>query len=486
MSPFPTDGATSLQYRHALLAGDFSAVEGIGAYLERLKAIDGQLSALTEVFEEQALAVAVECDRRLAGPEAARPLEGIPFTAKSNIATFEGITDASSAILAGYRAPEDATAVARLRRAGAILVGKTRCDEFAMGSSCETSIHGPTVNPWDHQRVPGGSSGGAAALAGAHGWGFHLGSDTGGSIRQPAALCGATGHKPTYGRVSRWGLIAFGSSLDQIGPLCRDARDAAAVLAQMEGVDPLDSTSHDPPSTAGKKTRVIGVPKECFPEALSPTVEARVREAIDSLEGMGLEIREVSLPHTAVANACYYVIATAEASSNLARYDGIHIGRRKESDHLQSIYEESRAKGFGAEVRRRILLGTFVLSAGYQDAYYRRALAVRDRIREDFDRAFEEVDALAYPVTPDTAFRVGEHITDPLALYACDILTVSVNLAGVPGVSVPCGLDPQGLPVGLQLVGPRGGDRELLALARQFQEGTEHHQQVRWKGSGDA
>lgn len=486
MSPLPAAGASSLDFRKGLLAGDFSAVDGIRGYLDRLEAIDGDLCALTETFKDRALEQARECDRRLGASQTPRPLEGIPFTAKSNIATVEGTTDASSAILSGYRAPEDATAVSRLRAAGAILVGKTRCDEFAMGSSTETSVHGPTANPWDHQRVPGGSSGGAAALAGAHGWGFHLGSDTGGSIRQPAALCGATGHKPTYGRVSRWGLVAFGSSLDQIGPLCRDADDAAAILAAMEGGDPLDSTSWDPPSTREKKARVIGVPRECFPEALTPEVEARVREAIEKLGEIGCEIRDVSLPNTAVANACYYVIATAEASSNLARYDGIHVGCREAQEPLQKVYEESRATGFGAEVRRRILLGTFVLSAGYQDAYYRRALAVRDRIGEDFDRAFEEVDLLAYPVTPDTAFGLGERITDPLALYACDILTVSVNLAGVPAVSVPCGFDSQGLPVGLQLVGPRGEDRQLLALASEFQQSTEHHRAIGWQGGDDA
>ncbi|MFQ5654556.1 MAG: Asp-tRNA(Asn)/Glu-tRNA(Gln) amidotransferase subunit GatA [Planctomycetota bacterium] len=486
----PARNASALEYRARLLAGDFTAEEGIGRWFELLRALGEPLGAPLETFEEGALAAAADVDRRLAEGEAARPLEGIPFTAKGNICTSEGVTSAASRILEGFRSPRDATAVARLRAAGAILTGKTNLDEFGMGSSCENSALQITRNPWDRARVPGGSSGGAAALAGCLGWGFHIGSDTGGSIRQPAAFCGVTGMKPSYGLVSRSGLLAFGSSLDQIGPLGRTAADAAAVLAEMAGEDPLDSTTRPGRPRElldGEPPRRVGIPREYFEGGIAPEVVARVRDAIAVLEREGIAVEEISLPHTAYANACYQVISTAEASSNLARYDGVHHGVRHGGDgELVDLYAESRGRGFGAEVRRRILLGTFVLSAGYYDAYFKLALRVRRRIREDFEQAFRVVGALLCPTSPVAPFPIGEKVTDPLALYACDVLTVSANLAGIPAISVPCGLTGERLPVGLQLLGPAGEDGALLALSRLYQERTDHHRRLPEGVAGDA
>lgn len=484
MSSLPPPGATALEYRAALLAGTCTARAGIAAYLDQLRALDAQLGALLDLCADSALEEADAIDARLRAGAAPRPLEGVPFTAKSNICTLAGRTTAGSRALADYHAPSEATAVRRLRAAGAVLVAKTNMDEFGMGSSTENSAFHPTRNPWDLARVPGGSSGGAAALAASHGWAVHLGSDTGGSVRQPAAFCGVTGLKPSYGRVSRSGLVAFGSSLDQIGPLARDAADAAATLAAMAGWDPLDATTRTfdaamalaPEPPRGELPRRLGVPREILTLAIDPEIAAAVRAALAVLEAEGCTVHEVSLPHTAQANACYQVIAPAEASSNLARYAGVHTGYRSPGARtLDALYRESRGAGFGAEVKRRILLGTFVLSAGHAEAYYGRALRVRSRIREDFARAFETVDALVTPTSPLTPFELGERSADPLALYACDVLTVPASLAGLPALSVPCGLSARGLPIGLQLIGPVGGEATVLALAARYQAHTDHH-----------
>jgi len=473
---------TALALRDAIARGERSVRESVLSAIADLEGADRVTGALSDRFFAEALAEAEAADRRLAAGERARPLEGIPFTAKGNIATRLGRTHAGSRMLAEHRAPEDATAVTRLRAAGAILAGKTHCDEFAMGSSTENSALGIVRNPWDPERVPGGSSGGAAALAGAVRGCVHLGSDTGGSIRQPAAYCGATGMKPTYGTVSRSGLVAFASSLDQIGPLARDARDAAAFLAVMSGRDPLDATTRAVAPAEileAPPPRRIGVPRDYLGAAIEPETRAAVLAAIEALRADGAAVTEVDLPTTPYANACYQVVSTAEASSNLARYDGVHIGRRASSPAgLADLYARSRAEGFGAEVRRRILLGTFVLSAAAQEAYYRRALRVRRRIADDFARAFAAVDLLVAPTSPFPAFRLGERVTDPLALYACDILTVGANLAGIPAISLPGGRSRAGLPLGLQILGPWGGDGAVLALARRFQELTGHHREL--------
>jgi len=470
---------SALALREAIVSGDASAREACQRVISRLESIDRITDAMSDQFFEQGLSQAEEVDRRLAAGEQPRLLEGIPFTAKANIATLPGVTHAGSRMIERHRAPLEATAVRRLINAGAILVGKTHCDEFAMGSSCENSAFGPVRNPWNLAHVPGGSSGGAAALAGAVGGSVHLGSDTGGSIRQPAAYCGATGMKPTYGTVSRSGLVAFGSSLDQIGPLGRDARDVAAFLEVMAGPDRLDGTTRsDKPANLRDADipRRVGIPKEYFPEAIEPETRAALETAIEILREDGVEIIEVELPSTEHANACYQVVSTAEASANLARYDGVHLGHRtSDPTDLGELHARSRSEGFGAEVRRRILLGTFVLSSGYQEAYYRRALRVRRKIADDFARAFDRVDVLIAPTSPIPAFRIGERVTDPLALYACDILTVGANLAGVPAVSIQGGRTSEGLPIGVQLLGPIGGDGMVLAMARRFQELTEHH-----------
>lgn len=471
---------TALELRSAILSGETTAHAACSAVLTRLEAIGRATGAVSEVFPTSALATAEKIDARLRSGESARPLEGIPFTAKVNIATLEGVTHAGSRFLAEHRAVEEATAVRRLRDAGAILIGKTHCDEFAMGSSNENSAFGVVRNPWQLDHVPGGSSGGAASVAAALGGSVHLGSDTGGSIRQPAAYCGVTGMKPTFGTVSRSGLVAFGSSLDQIGPLARDAKDASAFLAVMAGPDPRDGTTRteiNDDFLEAAVPRRIGIPRDYFPDAIEPETRAAVEAAIEVLRADGATLVEVDLPMTAHANACYQVVSTAEASTNLSRYDGVHVGARCDDPaDLEDLLARSRAAGFGAEVRRRILLGTFVLSAGYQEAFYRRALRVRRKIANDFARVFGEVEALIAPVSPIPAFKIGERVTDPLALYACDILTVGANLAAIPAASVPGGLTSAGLPIGVQFLGPWGGDGGVLALARHYQTLSSHHQ----------
>ena len=452
-----------------------SSVELTTAALVQIDRLDGELHAFLHVAGEAALAQAAAADERRANGDSG-PLLGIPFALKDNISTVGQPTTCGSRILEGYLPPYDATVTARLREAGAVLVGKTNCDEFAMGSSTEFSAYGPTRNPRDPSRVPGGSSGGSAAAVGAGEVLFALGSDTGGSVRQPAAFCGVVGMKPTYGRVSRYGLVAYGSSLDQIGPLTRDVRDCALVLEGIAGHDPRDSTSLPSPVpryveslTGDLRGLRVGVPSEYFVEGMDPGVERAVRAAVDRLGELGATVGEVSLPHTKYALAAYYVIAPAEASANLARYDGVKYGR-SDRDGLDVIgmTATTRANGFGPEVKRRIMVGTYALSSGYYDAYYVKAQKVRSLVKADFDRAFEKFDVLAAPTSPTVAFKIGVKVDDPVAMYLNDIFTVTLNCAGVPGLVVPCG-ESEGLPVGLQLIGRHGGEETLLRVGHAYE-----------------
>ncbi|HZN59940.1 MAG TPA: Asp-tRNA(Asn)/Glu-tRNA(Gln) amidotransferase subunit GatA [Planctomycetota bacterium] len=473
-----------VETRDAVRGKKLKAVESIRDAIRQIREVDGALHAASDVFEADALREAEDLDRRIARGEEPGPLAGVPFTVKDNICTRVGKTTAGSKILASYRAPYDATVVARLRAGGAICVAKTNMDEFGMGSSTENSaIIGPTKNPWKTTHVPGGSSGGAAALAAASRGMIHLGSDTGGSIRQPASYCGVTGLKPSYGRVSRYGLLAFASSLDQIGMLQADARECAAALEVLAGKDAKDSTSGAVPVPRyleelerGVRGLRVGVAKEYFPEGIEPEVAERVRQGIDTLRSLGVEVREVSLPHTRYANPTYVLISGAEASSNLARYDGVHYGYRTDASRgLIDLYAKSRVEGFGPEVKRRIMVGTFVLSAGYYDAFYNKACKVRKLIRNDFEKAFRDVDAIVCPTSPVVAFPIGEKIDDPLKLYAVDVLTVPANLATVPGISLPCGFTREKLPIGLQIYGRPFEDATILRLAHGFQGATKHH-----------
>ena len=464
------------ELRALLDRGELSSEELTRAYLERIDRLDRGINAYITVTADLALEMARKADVRIRRGEAG-PLTGIPLGLKDLLVTRGVRTTCASRILENYVPPYDGTAVRRLREAGAVFLGKLNMDEFAMGSSNETSAFGPVRNPWDPDRVPGGSSGGSAAAVASGLAAAALGSDTGGSIRQPAAFCGVVGLKPTYGRVSRYGLVAFASSLDQIGPLARDVEDAAWLFAAVAGHDPLDSTSVDEPVPDPRACLVpearglrVGVPREYFTEGLDPQVEALVRRAIRVLEEQGAEIREVCLPHTAYAVATYYLIAPAEASSNLARYDGVKYGLRVEGGDLIDTYRKTRAQGFGAEVKRRIMLGTYALSAGYYDAYYLRALRVRRLIAQDFRAAFETVDVIACPTTPTAAFRLGEKIHDPLQMYLNDIFTIPANLAGLPGISVPCGFTDQGLPVGLQLLAAPFAESVLLRAAYAYEQ----------------
>jgi aspartyl-tRNA(Asn)/glutamyl-tRNA(Gln) amidotransferase subunit A len=467
-----------------LASGRTRSRELVERSFARLDALDGELRAFLSTRREAALAEADEADARRKRGVARSMLDGIPVALKDNIVQAGEPATCASKILEGYVSPFDATAVARLRAAGSVIVGRTNLDEFAMGSSTENSCAGPTRNPWDTGRSPGGSSGGSAAAVAAGIVPAAFGSDTGGSIRQPAALCGVVGMKPTYGRVSRYGLVAFASSLDQIGPFARSAEDCALLLEAIAGHDPNDSTSLPEPAPSLARALdgdvsglTLGVLREADgANGVAPGVRARVGEAVAELERAGAKVREVSLPHTRFGIAAYYLIATAEASSNLARFDGVRYGRRASdvSGGITALYERTRAEGFGAEVKRRILLGTYVLSAGYYDAYYRKAQQVRTLLRRDFEAAFERCDAIVLPTTPETAFRIGEKSSDPLALYLSDVFTVSANLAGLPGVSIPCGLD-AGLPVGFQILGRPLEDATVLRIADAYQRRTEHH-----------
>ena len=463
---------------------EVSSVELVRTFITRTKAVDGKVRAFNSFNEADALAQARASDARRAAGQARGALDGMPVGIKDIIAVAGQPLTASSRMLANFISPYDATVTRRLKEAGAICWGRLNLDEFAMGSSTENSAFHPTANPWDLGRVPGGSSGGAAAAIAAGEAPLALGSDTGGSIRQPAAFCSVVGLKPTYGLVSRYGLIAFASSLDQIGPLARTVEDAAMLLGTIAGHDPQDSTSFSTPipdyRTELKRRRgpwKLGVPKEYFGAGLDAEVDGAVKAAIGFYRAAGCEIREVSLPLAAdYAIAVYYIIATAEASSNLARYDGVRYGHRsKEATDAIDLYFKSRAEGFGPEVKRRIILGTHVLSSGYHDAYYLRAQKVRTLIRNDFMRAFQEVDALLAPVSPTAAFKQGEKSADPLAMYLSDIYTISLNLAGLPGISIPCGFTRGGLPIGLQIIGPPYEEAGLLAIAHAYEQGHDWH-----------
>ncbi len=463
---------TISEIREALRTRAATASDVTQQYLARIEARDGELHAFLRVDRAAALRSARQVDAALLRGDDPGPLAGVPVAVKDNMATRGLQTTAGSKILGGFVPVYDAHVVARLRAAGAIIVGKTNLDEFAMGSSTENSAYGPTGNPHDPQRVPGGSSGGSAAAVGAGMACVSLGSDTGGSIRQPASLCGVSGMKPTYGRVSRFGLIAYASSLDQIGPFANNINDLAALLGVVAGHDPRDSTSLNqavPDYTDGLEDGVkglrIGVPSEYFGDGLDAEVEAAVRGAIAELAEAGAEIVDVSLPDTRQCLAAYYLIAPAEASSNLARYDGVRYGLREKGPKLLGTYKATRGAGFGHEVKRRIMIGTYALSAGYYDAYYGTAQRVRTLIRNGFARAFEQCDAIATPTSPVTAPKIGE-VADPLAMYLMDVYTISANLAGIPALSTPCGQSKAKLPIGLQLLGPAGGESTLLRIAR--------------------
>ena len=467
-----------------LCAKEVSSVELTQAVINRTLEVDDKIHAFLSHDAEDALRQARDSDQRRADGDTLGPLDGIPVAVKDVIAVKDQPLTCASKILEKFISPYDATCIGNLKRAGAVLWGRLNMDEFAMGSSTENSAFAATANPWDLERIPGGSSGGSAAGIAAGESILALGSDTGGSIRQPASLCGVVGLKPTYGLISRYGLVAFASSLDQVGPLARSVEDAAMLLHAIAGHDPLDSTSFKTPIPdyrAKLKERngtwKLGVPKEYFGEGLNDDVRTAVEKAIAFYRDEGCEIVEVSLPHTDLAVPVYYIIATAEASSNLARYDGVRYGRRSDEvkDHVE-LYFKSRGEGFGREVKRRIILGTYVLSSGYYDAYYLQAQKVRTLIRDDFMKVFETVDAVLTPTSPTPAFKKGEKTEDPLAMYLSDIYTLNVNLAGLPGLSVPCGFTSGGLPIGLQIIGQPYREAELLAIAHHFDSAHEFHQ----------
>ena len=459
---------TITEARERLRRREISSRELTRDCLARIAAAEPRLNAFITVTEAEAQAQAEMADKRLA-QGGAPDLCGIPIGIKDIYCTRGVRTTCASKILDDFVPPFDATVVERLRGMGAVFVGKANLDEFAMGSSTENSAYGPTRNPYDLERVPGGSSGGSAAAVAGGECLASLGTDTGGSIRLPASFCGVVGIKPTYSRVSRYGVIAYASSLDQVGPFTRTVRDSAIMLRAVAGSDPRDSTCAARPVPDYERALTgevhgmrIGVPREFFVEGMDPAVEAAVRGALRTLESLGAKTVEISLPHTGYAVAAYYLIATAEASANLARYDGVRYGIRARADNNIELYNRTRAQGFGAEVKRRIMLGTFALSAGYYDAYYLKAQKVRTLIRRDFERAFERCDTIAAPVAPSTAFHLAEKTDDPLKMYLSDIFTISVNLAGLPGMSVPCGADPDGMPIGLQLIGPPFGEEAIL------------------------
>ncbi len=499
--------ATATELLQRLQTRQISAVELTQEYLQRIERVDGRVRAFLQVEAQSALERSARIDRRRQAGESLGRLAGLPVALKDVICTEGGRTTCASKMLAEFRPPYDAAVVERLKQADAILIGKTNLDEFAMGSTTETSAWAPTSNPWDLSRVPGGSSGGGAACVAARMAPLSVGTDTGGSIRQPAAFCGITGMKPTYGRVSRYGLIAFASSLDQIGPLARTAEDAALLLEVLAGHDPRDSTSADLPVPAYSQTvaqplegLTLGVVREHLGEGLDGEVEAAVREALRVYQSLGARVKEISLPHNRYAIATYYVIGSCEASSNLARYDGAHYGYRTDEPTMRAeraaqrqagtggkqtsdldpplveMYRRSRAEGFGAEVKRRVMLGTYALSHGYYDAYYLKALKVRRLIRNDFDQAFQQVDLIAGPVTPTPPYRLGEKVEDPLAMYLGDLYTASANLAGITALAMPCGFSRHGLPLGLQLQGPPLEEERLLRAAAMYQTATDWHQ----------
>ena len=483
-----TDDLTSLTMNEAtrlLRLGSLSSADLVTAHVERIERLDPRVKAYLrftpELWEKQA----EEADRRIRQGDAG-PMAGIPIAVKDVLCVRGVETTAGSKILRGFRPPYTGTAVGRLFDAGAVMLGVTNCDEFAMGSSTENSGYFPTRNPWDLERVPGGSSGGSAAAVAAGEAMIALGTDTGGSIRQPAALCGVVGMKPTYGRVSRYGLIAFASSLDQIGPFARSVDDAALTLSLMAGYDPLDATSSARPGmevlnnyAAGVKGMRLGVPREYYDvKGIEPGVKAAIDAALFILQKAGAEIVDVSLPHTDYGLAAYYIIAPAECSSNLARFDGVRYGLSEvDAPNITEQYMRVRRKGFGIEVRRRVMLGTYALSSGYYDAYYLKAQKVRTLIKRDFDEAFQKCDAIVSATSPTVAFPIGSKTQDPLSMYLCDVLTLGANLAGLPGISVPCGTA-DALPVGLQVVGPQWGENVVLRVARAYEEASEIRAEV--------
>ena len=480
--------------RDDIAAGKVSAVEVCRAFLGRIEAVNPSLNAFNLVAADRALARADDVDRRRAAGESAGPLAGVPIAIKDNLCVNGMRTTASSRILDRFVPPYDATAVQRMEAAGAVIVGKTNCDEFAMGSSNENSAYGPVRNPWAADRTPGGSSGGSAVAVAARCAPLALGSDTGGSIRQPASFCSVVGLKPTYGRVSRYGLLAFASSLDQVGPIAGTVSDAALALSVLAGPDPADATSSPQPVpdftaalTGDVKGLRIGVPRAIVVEGVDDGVRRAFDEALDTLRRAGATLVDIDLPHAKYAIPVYYLVATAEASSNLARYDGVRYGHRSADEHLglKEMYSRTRDEGFGAEVKRRIMLGTYVLSAGYYDAFYLKAQQVRTLLRQDYDAAFGKVDVVATPTTPTPPFRLGEKMDDPLQMYLADVFTVSAPLVGLPAISVPCGFversegpEPsERLPVGLQLTGPLFDESTVLQAADAYERLTDWHRQ---------
>ncbi|MEL7567733.1 MAG: Asp-tRNA(Asn)/Glu-tRNA(Gln) amidotransferase subunit GatA [Dehalobacterium sp.] len=471
---------TAHELHELLNKKEISSQELTQSVFERIDQVENEIQAFVlHIEKDQALEKAKEVDELIARGERLSPLAGIPMALKDNMCTKEVPTTCSSKILGGFVPPYDATVADKMREAQAILIGKANMDEFAMGSSTENSAYFSTRNPWDLNCVPGGSSGGSAASVAADEVIFALGSDTGGSIRQPAAFCGVVGLKPTYGYVSRYGLIAYASSLDQIGPVTKDVTDCAWVLNAIVGHDPKDSTSAEVPVpdfreylTGEIKGMKIGIPKEYFGEGLEAGVKDGVLTAIHQLEKLGAEVEEVSMPHTEYALPAYYLIASAEASSNLARYDGVRYGYRSEdAQDIVAMSKKSRSEGFGPEVKRRIMLGTYALSSGYYDAYYLKALKVRTLIKQDFDQAFEKYDLLVAPTSPSVAFKCGEKVDDPLAMYMMDVCTIPINLAGIPAISLPCGFS-RGLPIGLQMMGKAFGEGTVLKAAYAYEQAT--------------
>jgi len=468
------------ELRDLIRKGEVSPVQAVESYLARIDAVEGRVQAFNRLTGSAAMQLAERYREMQARKAALPPLAGIPIAVKDVICTQGVPTTCSSRILESFVPPYSATVIDRLAAAGAVVLGKTNMDEFAMGSSTENSAFKTTRNPWNLERVPGGSSGGSAAAVAADMCAGALGTDTGGSIRQPGGFCGIAALKPTYGRVSRYGLVAFASSLDQIGPMAKDVRDAAILLGSIAGHDPLDSTSADVPvpdyetALSGDLRGLrIGIPAEYFIDGMDGEVEVAVHEAIKALEGLGAVRVPVCLPHTAYAIATYYLVATAEASSNLGRYDGVKYGyRTPKSEHLIDMYMRTRHEGFGLEVKRRIMLGTYALSAGYYDAYYLKALKVRTLIRRDFMQAFESCDVIVTPTSPTAAFRIGEKVDDPLQMYLADVFTISANLAGVPGISVNCGFTAAGLPIGLQILGKPFDEGTILKAAHAYEQAT--------------
>lgn len=475
---------TLTQMQRGLARGEFTSRELIQSALDEIAQRDPALHAFLHVNAERALAQADEADRQRVGVDGRPPLLGLPIAVK-DVLTVEGMPcTAGSKILEGFVPPYTATSVKKLQEAGVIVIGKTNTDEFAMGSSTENSAYGRTNNPWDLSRVPGGSSGGSAAAVAAHLIPAALGTDTGGSVRQPASFCGITGLKTTYGRVSRYGLIAFGSSLDTVGVLAQNAEDAALVFSAMAGRDLLDATSAERPVPDIKLDARdlhglrVGVPKEYFIEGMQAEVQEKTRDAIQQMKSLGAEIVEVSLPHTEYALPVYYILAPAEASANLARFDGIRYGPRSDANTLWDVFFKTRGEHFGEETTRRIMIGTYALSAGYYDAFYGQAQKARTLVARDFELAFKNVDVIATPTTPTTAFVAGAHANDPLAMYLEDVFTLPANLAGLPGISVPAGFDGNGLPIGLQLLGPRFREDLLLQVAHTYQQVTDWHTKI--------